>query len=67
MQIDAFVAGYAAEQVFDGAAVSHELMGFHQAANPPRRQRQGWFWAETAVSGVCCLGILLRRLCLRRG
>ena len=30
VQVDAFVAGYAAEEVFDGAAVSHELMRFHQ-------------------------------------
>ena len=30
MQVNAFVAGHAAEQVFDGAAVSHELMGFHK-------------------------------------
>ena len=30
MQVDASVAGYAAEEVLDGAAVSHELMSLHQ-------------------------------------
>ena len=30
MEVDAFVAGHAAKQVLDGAAVSHELMRLHQ-------------------------------------